>query len=120
MSDNLEQSLLMQFATAFMVGRQDCSNISAEFRPDIQAPTMLQENGTIYGQVFRSNFYSQEHPTAEPHFYHLWLATAGPIGNHLDTEHVAVLVRASDSHLASAKRKALFGTQRHMKIPFAT
>ncbi len=108
LSDVLEQSLLMQFAPTFMVGRQDCSNIPAEFRPDIHVPTVLQENGTIYGQVFRSNSYGQEHPTAELHFYHLWARDCGPHGHHLDTEHVAVLVRASDSHLDSAKWKALY------------
>ena len=52
MSDSLEQALLIQFAPAFMVARNDCSNIPAEFAPGLMTPTVAVENGTIYGQVF--------------------------------------------------------------------
>jgi hypothetical protein len=108
MSDSLEQALLIQFAPAFMVARHDCSEIPAEFEPNIKTPTVRAENGTIYGQVFPVKYSSGDLPTAEIHYYHLWKRDCGPHGHHLDTEHVAVLVRASDSHLGSEKWKAIY------------
>lgn len=106
LSDQTEQALLDQFAPSFMVARRDCSNVPAEFSPDLKIPTVLRENGTIYGQAFPSDLSTPEHPVAELHYYHLWQKDCGPHGHHLDTEHVAVLVRASDSDLATAKWRA--------------
>ena len=40
MSDALEQALLMQFAPTFMGGRHDCSEIPAEFEPNMKTPTV--------------------------------------------------------------------------------
>jgi hypothetical protein len=108
MSDAVEQALLVQFVPFFMVGRQDCSNTPAEFQPDISTPEVKAENGTIYGQVFPAKAKSTADPVAEIHFYYLWRRDCGGHGHSLDTEHVSVLVRASDSHLASATWKAVY------------
>ena len=101
LSDRSEQALLNQFAPTFMVARHDCSNVPAEFFPDTPMPVVLEENGTIYGQAFPSKLSTPEHPAAELHFYHLWRTDCGLHGHHLDTEHVAVLVRASNSDAAN-------------------
>ncbi len=108
MSDGLEQSLLIQFAPTFMVARHDCSALPAEFMPDQQLPTIKTEDGTIYGQVSVAKSVVDGLPTAEIHFYHLWRTDCGPHGHPFDTEHVAVLVSASDHDLATAKWKALY------------
>jgi hypothetical protein len=108
MSDDLEQSLLVQFAPTFMIGRDDCSNIPAEFTPGIEIPEPLTENGTIYGQVFPLTNAADGAFTAEIHYYHLWRKDCGGHGHPLDTEHVAVLVKASDPNLASAHWKAVY------------
>ena len=108
MSDALEQALLIQFAPAFMVGRHDCSEIPAEFAPDRKTPRVKAEDGTIYGQVFPAKSSSGDLPTAEIHYYHLWKRDCGPHGHPLDTEHVAVLVSASESHPGSEKWKAIY------------
>jgi hypothetical protein len=108
LSDALEQALLVQFAPAFMVGRQDCSNVPAEFRPEVSAPALEAENGTIYGQVFPVKASTNDQPSAEIHFYHLWRQDCGAHGHPLDAEHVSVLVQASGADLASAAWKALY------------
>ncbi len=105
-SDVLEQSLLEQFAPTFMIGKADCSNVPAEFEAGKAVPTVMQENGTIYGQVFPAAGSTAKEPLAEIHFYHLWKSDCGPHGHHLDTEHVAVLVHASSGELATAQWKA--------------
>lgn len=107
MSDSLEQTLLIQFAPAFMVGRHDCSEVPAAFEPNIETPTVKAEDGTIYGQVFPAKSIDNL-PVAEIHYYHLWARDCGPHGHRLDTEHVAVLVRASNSHLESTNWKAVY------------
>jgi hypothetical protein len=123
-SDDLEQSLLLQFAPKFLVGAHDCSNIPAEFQPGDSTPLVKSENGTIYGQVFPATDPIDGAPAAEIHYYHLWRIDCGPHGHLLDTEHVAVLVRADPAHadlvpvsksesasspdLPSAKWKALY------------
>jgi hypothetical protein len=107
LSDALEQALLVQFAPAFMVGRQDCSHLPAEFRPDVKLPESQAEDGTIYGQVFPAKNSTAKKPEVEIHFYHLWAQDCGAHGHPLDAEHVAVLVEASGSDLATAKWKAV-------------
>jgi hypothetical protein len=107
-SDALEQALLLQFAPAFMVDRHDCSRLPAEFTPGLPTPTVKAEDGTIYGQVFPAKSLRGDLPSAEIHFYHLWRSDCGPHGHPLDTEHVAVLVTASDRNLATAKWKAVY------------
>lgn len=97
LSDRSEQALFDQFAPTFMVARRDCSNVPAEFFPDTLTPLVLEENGTIYGQAFPSKLSTPGHPAVELHFYHLWRTDCGLHGHHLDAEHVAVLVRTSNS-----------------------
>jgi hypothetical protein len=108
MSDALEQALLVQFRPTFLVGQQDCSQIPAEFRPGVKKPEPETDNGTIYGQVFPSKTSIGALPIAEIHYYHLWRRDCGAHGHALDTEHVSVLVRASDSHLITATWRALY------------
>jgi hypothetical protein len=84
----------VQFAPKFLIGSQDCSNIPAEFEPGDSTPLVKSENGTIYGQVFPATDPIDGAPAAEIHYYHLWRIDCGPHGHLLDTEHVAVIVRA--------------------------
>ncbi len=108
LSDDLEQKLLVQFLPRFMVGMHDCSAVPAQFRSGMRIPEIQAENGTIYGQV--SLVKGPEKPgwLAEIHYYHLWRRDCGAHGHPLDTEHVAVQVRASDAELASATWKATY------------
>lgn len=69
---------------------------------------MKEENGTIYGQVFPQQSFTTAGLFAEIHFYHLWRSDCGGHGHPLDTEHVAVLVKASGSDLAFTTWKALY------------
>jgi hypothetical protein len=108
MSDALEQALLVQFTPTFMVGRDDCSNVPAEFRAEKTRPEVTTENGTVYGQVFPARASAEAAPAAEIHYYHLWKRDCGGHGHPLDAEHVSVLVRASHSDLSSAKWKAVY------------
>jgi hypothetical protein len=108
MSDALEQALLIQFAPTFLVDRHDCSEMPAEFAPNLKTPTVQAADGTIYGQVFPAKSSSDKLPAAEIHFYHLWARDCGPHGHPLDAEHVAVLVTASNRNLDSAKWKAAY------------
>jgi hypothetical protein len=113
LSDALEQRLLEQFAPRFMVGRNDCSNVPAEFVPNLIVPTVEAEDGTIYGQAFPAGQKTAgpddaSRPEVELHFYHLWRRDCGEHGHPLDTEHVAVLVQASRGDMAKATWKALY------------
>jgi hypothetical protein len=113
LSDALEQRLLEQFEPRFNVGRADCSNLPAEFTPDLKVPTVEADDGTIYGQAFPATQKTggpedDSTPEVELHYYHLWRRDCGEHGHPLDTEHVAVLVRASASDLAQATWKALY------------
>jgi hypothetical protein len=113
LSDALEQRLLEQFAPRFMVGRDDCSGVPAKFAPNLSVPTVEVEDGTIYGQAFPVARKTPEpedgsEPEVELHYYHLWRRDCGEHGHPLDTEHVAVLVRASQSDTAQATWKAIY------------
>lgn len=110
LSDALEQSLLVQFAPTFMIGRHDCSDVPAEFRTDSVKPVVKLENRTIYGQVFPVKSAGAEGRVVEIHFYHLWKRDCGEHPHPLDAEHVAVLVRASKSggDPASTKWTAMY------------
>src|ERR1019366_9356081 len=75
LSDALEQRLLEQFAPRFMVGREDCSNLPAEFAPNLRVPTIEAEDGTIYGQAFpavrtTAGLGGGGEPEVELHYYH--------------------------------------------------
>jgi hypothetical protein len=108
LSDALEQRLLVQFAPDFMIGRHDCAGFPAEFKTDSLAPLVREENGTIYGQVSLLNTGSGGNAVIEIHYYHLWSKDCGPHGHPLDTEHAAVLVRASSADLETATWKASY------------
>lgn len=108
LDDQTEQALLQQFLPSFMIARQDCSNIPAEFTSGLKTPVVHQEDGTIYGQVSPSARSTAGRPAAELHFYHLWAKDCGSHGHHLDTEHVAVLVYASGADLARATWRAQY------------
>ena len=99
LSDELEQSLLRQFAPQLMIDRSDCAGIPAEFSRDVAAPEVKAANGTIYGQVFPA---SGQSATAEIHYYHLWSKDCGAHGHQLDTEHVSVLVKDTGSGMWKA------------------
>jgi len=107
LSDRLEQRLLDQFVPNFMVGEHDCSISPAEFEPGVQTPKVMADNGTICGQVFPAKDPTDRSTTAEIHYYHLWRKDCDSHVHPLDTEHVAVLVRASDQHLNTATWKAV-------------
>jgi hypothetical protein len=108
LSDALEQSLLVQFAPTFMIGRHDCSDVPAEFRPDSIKPVVKSENRTIYGEVFPAKGSSVQAPLVEVHFYHLWKLDCGEHPHPLDAEHVAVLVRSSGGDPSAAKWTAMY------------
>jgi len=108
LSDELEQSLLSEFAPNFMMDGQDCSNLPAEFMRDLNVPKVQAENGTIYGQVFPVMTASSAGQTLELHFYHLWSQDCGSRGHPLDTEHVSVLVRASGGTGSVARWRAVY------------
>jgi hypothetical protein len=113
LSDALEQRLLEQFAPRFMVGREDCSRLPAEFAPNLRVPTVEAEDGTIYGQAFpvvrtAAGPESGGEPEVELHYYHLWRLDCGEHSHPLDTEHVAVLVRASQRDMEQAAWKAIY------------
>ncbi len=107
-SDELEQSLLQQFAPRFMVSRSDCSYVPAEFAAGLGTPKVASENATIYGQVFPAKQLNAPKPLAEIHFYHLWKQDCGANGHPLDAEHVSVLIQASGDDLSSARWQALY------------
>jgi hypothetical protein len=104
LSDEVEQSLLEQFAPKFIVSSQDCSNMPAEFISRGSEPIVQRENGTIYGQVFPARVGRNSEPAVEIHYYHLWKRDCGRMGHQLDTEHVSALVRMTDT----GKWKALY------------
>ena len=94
--DDFEQAVLEKFKPTWKISPTDCNIQPAEFVPDILNPTVKDQNGTIYGQVFirgtnALGFF------VEAHFYDLWAADCGYINSHLlDAEHVSVLIRAID------------------------
>jgi hypothetical protein len=97
LNDDLEQAILIQFAPKFMVDRADCSEVPAEFRPEGREPIVQAENATIYGQVFPKTAVDMAESLVEVHYYHLWKKDCGRMGHALDTEHVSVVIKASDS-----------------------
>jgi hypothetical protein len=96
LSDALEQQLLEGFAPSFMVARNDCSGLPAEFAPNISDAVVERQNGTIYGQAFPHAVAPAGTTEVELHFYHLWSRDCGAHGHSLDAEHVSVLVRAPE------------------------
>ncbi len=108
LSDALEQELLTQFMPRFMLGEHDCATRPAEFKANSLTPEVQAENGTIYGQAFPTKGGHDRALIVELHYYHLWRTDCGRHGHPLDTEHAAVLIQAVDTHIGSAKWKALY------------
>src|SRR5579885_2888092 len=69
LADSLEQSLLEQFQPHFLISSSDCSAKPAEFTANSSKPLAITDNGTIYGQAFRSPVHAN---AVELHFYDLW------------------------------------------------
>lgn len=89
-----ERALLTQFEPHFQISAHDCSLRPAQFKSGLAAPTVLAENGTIYGQA---------HPIAghpndvELHYFHLWRSDCGEMGHAFDAEHVSALVQRGEN-----------------------
>jgi hypothetical protein len=96
LSDQTETDLLEKFSPRFMISHSDCSERPAQFLADIKSPTVLADDGTIYGQAFPRIGHPDE---VELHYYHLWRRDCGEMGHLLDAEHVSVLVRTGASPL---------------------
>jgi hypothetical protein len=108
LSDALEMALLTQFAPSFQIAVKDCSGKPAEFWPNNIRPSVLAEDGVIYGQVFKETSAEGSLPVVEIHYYHLWKEDCGRREHSLDTEHVAVMVQGSESDLSQARWKAMY------------
>ncbi|MBS1799049.1 MAG: hypothetical protein JSS95_04405 [Acidobacteria bacterium] len=90
LSDALETELLDQFQPRWMISKDDCSVMPAQFAPTFVEPTAIADDGAVYGQVFPRG---QTPGVVELHYYHLWRRDCGQIGHPLDAEHVAVLLK---------------------------
>ena len=102
LADSLENTLLAQFQPVFMVSSTDCSVAPAQFLPAVKKPTVVADDGTIYGQASPRNSRPDE---VELHYYHLWRKDCGELGHALDAEHVSSLVHLGRDHGAA---KALY------------
>jgi hypothetical protein len=94
LSDALEAALLTRYSPTLMISKADCSVSPAQFIPDNKSPTVLEDDGTIYGQAFPRKDHANE---VELHYYHLWRKDCGQMGHHLDAEHVSALVKLGTS-----------------------
>jgi len=106
--DELEQALLEKFRPTLLVSAHDCDVSPAEFLAGSKNATVVQRNGTIYGQVFRPQVVLGSGATLEVHYYHLWNRDCGRMSHPLDPEHVAVLLRADNLQGPLADWKALY------------
>ena len=105
LSDALEAELLQQFQPRWMVGKDDCSMRPARFAEGVMEPTVVEDDGTVYGQAFPVRSPRDE---VELHFYHLWRRDCGQMGHPLDAEHVAVLLRRDDAAEGKAEWRAVY------------
>ena len=96
-SDALENALLQQYAPRLHITADDCSARPASFAPGIAVPTVLAEDGTLYGQAMPHASAAGSPQEIELHFYHLWRRDCGRMGHPLDAEHVAALLRLTDA-----------------------
>jgi len=94
LADSIEDALLARFSPTFMVSRTDCSAIPAQFVPEDKNPTVIADDGTIYGQAFPRKGHPNQ---VELHYYHLWRRDCGEMGHALDAEHVSALIELKDS-----------------------
>jgi hypothetical protein len=94
LSDAREQALLERFVPRFQVARTDCAVKPALFEEGVVKPTVIDRDGTIYGQVTPRESAKGGDAIVEVHFYDLWSVDCGRMGHPLDAEHVSVLLRA--------------------------
>jgi hypothetical protein len=94
LSDAREQALLERFVPRFQVSRTDCGVKPALFEEGVAKPTVVERDGTIYGQVTPRERAKGGDAVVEVHFYDLWSVDCGRMGHPLDAEHVSVLLRA--------------------------
>ncbi|MCL2660277.1 MAG: hypothetical protein FWD64_07150 [Acidobacteriaceae bacterium] len=90
LSDRTETELLEKFAPTFMISREDCSVRPAQFIASAKSPTVLDDDGTIYGQATPRKGKPGE---VELRYYHLWRKDCGQAARHPDMGHVSVLVK---------------------------
>jgi hypothetical protein len=103
LSDAFESALLHRFQPQFEISRDDCSSEPAQFAPETAKPTVLAENGTLYGQASPRKAAPDGEHQIELHFYHLWRVDCGRLGHPLDAEHISVLLRGSGSDASQWK-----------------
>jgi hypothetical protein len=108
MSDVREQMLLEKFMPRFQVSRTDCAVMPALFEQGIVRPTVVERDGTIYGQVTPRDGGKGGDAEVEIHFYDLWSMDCGRMGHPLDAEHVSVLVRAKTMDSAAEDWRAVY------------
>ena len=120
LSDQLEQSLLTQFAPKFSIGVQDCAGLPAEFTPGLREPAPAAEDGTIYGQVSPVKVAEDRSRWPKSTSIDLWDRDCGAHGHPLDTEHVAVLVEASGTISLPRPGRPFTGTPPRMRTLSAT
>ena len=94
LSDAQEQALLEKFSPRFQVSKHDCAVKPALFAEGVAKPTVVDRDGTIYGQVTPRRDSGIRDVSIEVHYYDLWSVDCGRIGHALDAEHVSVLLRA--------------------------
>jgi hypothetical protein len=94
LSDVREQALLERFVPRFQVSMTDCAGKPTLFAEGVPKPTVMERDGTIYGQVTPRNSGKDGDAVVEVHFYDLWSVDCGRMGHPLDAEHVSVLLRA--------------------------
>jgi hypothetical protein len=94
LSDVQEQALLERFVPRFQVSRTDCAVKPALFEEGVAKPTVVERDGTIYGQVTPRESAKGGDAVVEIHFYDLWSLDCGRLGHPLDAEHMSVLLRA--------------------------
>jgi hypothetical protein len=94
LSDVREQALLERFVPRFQVSGTDCAVKPALFEEGVAKPTVMERDGTIYGQVTPRESAKNGDAVVEVHYYDLWSVDCGRMGHPLDAEHVSVLLRA--------------------------
>jgi hypothetical protein len=108
LSDVQEQALLERFVPRFQVSRADCAVKPALFEEGVLKPTVMERDGTIYGQVTPRESAKGVDAVVEIHFYDLWSVDCGRMGHPLDAEHVSVLLRAKNMDSPVADWRAVY------------
>jgi hypothetical protein len=80
LTDVQEQALLERFVPRFQVSRTDCAVKPALFEEGVVKPTVIERDGTIYGQGTQRKTIRGGHAVVEVHFYDLWSVDCGRLG----------------------------------------